>query len=527
MNAIFLILAFQVLLGGFDNLWHHELSARLPQRAGARRELALHAAREAIYAVVFFGLAWFAWHGALAIVLAALLCAELLITIADFLEEDRTRQLPPFERLLHTVLTISYGAFIGLIAPVLLEWARLPTGWVLTPHGWVSWAFTAAAVGVALWSVRNAVAVRRLLATAPAGDAAAVRPRGTPRAHIAPAVLVTGATGFVGSAFVATMCREGRRVIVLSRDARQARGMFGPGVWVVESLDDIPSETRIDAVVNLAGARVLGLPWTASRRRVLLASRTGTTAALVDLMRRLHQPPRVLVSASAVGFYGASPGGAFDPLDEASPARPGEFQSDLCCAVEHEARRAEALGVRVVRMRFGVVLGRGDGAYPMLALSARCGLGAVLGSGLQPAPWIHLDDAVGLLRFAVLRGDLRGAVNAVAPVTPTQAGFARALAASFGRTVRLRVPAAPMRAALGEMSALLLEGQNAVPAAALAAGYEFCHPRLDGALRHLAGRGAASFFCAGVHPERPPVRTTSGETRAARGNPHPFQRRTP
>jgi len=479
MTAVFLLLSIQALMGAFDNLWHHELQARLPQRVSARRELVLHAAREAIYSVVFIGLGWFEWRGALAALLAVLLATELVITLADFLEEDRTRRLPPFERVLHTLLTISYGLFLGLMAPILWAWSRQPTALVATPQGWVSWLFTLYGVGVLAWSLRNAQAVVRL------GRVAAPQP--LPASHlIAPAVLVTGATGFVGSALMAELQREGRRLIVLSRDALAARANFGAGVWVVESLDAIPSETRIDAIVNLAGARVLGMPWTAARRRVLLASRVEVTAALVALMRRLQQPPRVLVSASAVGFYGASPKHSFEPLDEASPGRPGEFQSDLCAATEHEARRGEALGVRVVRMRFGVVLGRGDGAYPMLALSSRLGFGAVLGSGRQPAPWIHLDDAVGLIRFAMARNDVAGAVNAVAPDTPTQARFAQSLAASFGRRARLRMPQWPLRALAGEMSTLLLDGQNAVPRAALSAAYSFRFAKLDAALADLA-----------------------------------------
>ncbi len=133
---------------------------------------------------------------------------------------------------------------------------------------------------------------------------------------------------------------------------------------------------------------MLGMPWTQTRRRQLLASRVGTTVAVVSLMRRLQKAPRVLVSASAVGFYGASPNASMEPLNETAPPRPGEFQSDLCAAIEHEARRAEALGVRVVRMRFGVVLGHGGGAYPMQALSARLGLGASLRLGfIWPMLW--------------------------------------------------------------------------------------------------------------------------------------------
>ena len=487
MTIVFLLLSVQAFMGAFDNLWHHELEARLPQRVAARRELTLHAAREAIYGVVFIGLGWFEWRGGFALLLGAMLCVELAITLADFLEEDRTRKLPPFERVLHTLLTISYGLFVGVFAPVLIGWWHLATAMLFTPHGGVSWLFTLYGAGVLAWSVRNtraAVQLHRIAKLDARRDAPAHQ------TLAAPAVLVTGATGFVGSALVTALRHDGVRVIALSRDRVQARATFGAGVWVVESLSDIPSETRIDAIVNLAGARVLGLPWTAGRRRVLLASRVGVTAAVVDLAQRQQQAPRVLVSASAVGFYGASPQASFEPRDENSPARPGEFQSDLCSAIEHEACGAEALGVRVVRMRFGVVLGRGDGAYPMLASSARLGLGAVLGSGRQAAPWIHLNDAVGILRFAMGHGSLVGPVNAVAPDMPTQAWFAGALAASFGRRVRMRVPDVLLRTLAGEMATLLLDGQNAVPQAALTAGYVYRHPDLESALADLAGRGS-------------------------------------
>ena len=255
---------------------------------------------------------------------------------------------------------------------------------------------------------------------------------------------------------------------------------------VVGRLDEISPKTPIDAIVHLAGARVLGPPWTASRRHDLLESRAGVTERLLDLMRRLEQKPRVLVAASAIGFYGASPIGGNEPCTESSPPKPGQFQSDLCAAIEAKARLAEAMGVRVVRMRFGVVLGRDGGAYPMQALAARLGLGAVLGTGRQPAPWIHLDDAVGLLRLAIDNNDLAGAVNAVAPDTRPQGDFARALAKSFGRRVHLRVPSTALRLAMGEMGDLLLEGQNVVPTVARQVGYAYAHASLQEALDQLA-----------------------------------------
>jgi uncharacterized protein len=144
------------------------------------------------------------------------------------------------------------------------------------------------------------------------------------------------------------------------------------------------------------------------------------------------------------------------------------------------------LGLRVVRLRFGVLLGREDGAYPMLAPSSRLGLGAVLGGGKQPAPWLHLQDAVGLIRHALATPTLQGAVNAVAPHAVSQAQFARHLAASFKRRVWMRVPAWPLRRLAGEMSTLLLDGQRAVTDKVLASGYVFQFAKLDAALADLA-----------------------------------------
>jgi hypothetical protein len=215
----------------------------------SRRAASLHAARKVIYGVVFVGLAWFEWRGAFTAVLAALLLIEVGITLADFLEEDRTRRLPPLESVPHTVLTISYGLFLGLVAPVLWAWVQKPTAMVLAPHGWVSWLFTAYAVGVWAWSVRNTLAAIKLYRTAPPAQPSALHARGL---QPQPATLVTGATGFVGSALVADLVRDGQRVIVLTRDALQARASFGPGVWAVDTLDAVPSETTIDAIVNWA-----------------------------------------------------------------------------------------------------------------------------------------------------------------------------------------------------------------------------------------------------------------------------------
>lgn len=489
MTVIFVLLTVQSLLGAFDNFWHHELEARLPQRQSARYELRLHAAREAIYGLLFASFAWLQWSGWWVLLPAGLLVVELFITIADFLEEDRSRKLPPLERALHTVLAVSYGLLVGLVGPVFWQAAQGDAGVAIVTHGWWTPVFSVASVCVLAWSVRNAIAVHQL------GAASVADP--LPAAHGAvlqglgqPTVLVTGGTGFVGQALVRRLLREGRRVVVLSRDPLQARAALGAGVWVVDRLDDIPSETRIDAVVNLAGAGILGGPWTAARRQLLLNSRLQIAAQIHTLIARLQHRPEVLVAASAVGYYGVPAHTA--PLDESAPAEPGRFQSDLCQQIESAAQRNAALGVRVVCLRPGIILGAGDGAFPKLAFAARMGLGARLGHGQQPMPWIHVDDAVGLVCHAMAEPALHGPLNAVAPQAVTQAQFARRLATAVQRPCWLAVPAWPLRLVLGEMSELLLCGQNAVPAQALRSGYRFKFASVGAAVDQLVGRVPAA-----------------------------------
>jgi uncharacterized protein len=294
-----------------------------------------------------------------------------------------------------------------------------------------------------------------------------------------PRILVTGASGFIGRHLCAALVRQGAHVIVLKHRSRVAAGVTG--MPVVDDLSKLPADSRIDAIVNLAGARIVGRLWTARRRDLLLRSRLDTTDALVKLVQRLAIKPAVLVSASAVGFYGVR--GA-EPLDEQAIGQ-AVFQSHLCQRWEQAASRVAEYGVRVTTLRLGVVLGRDGGALPPQVFVARLGLGAVLGLGTQGAPWIHIEDAVRLISFALENAGLAGPVNAVSPGHVTQREFQRELARALHRPQWLRVPAAPLRMLLGEMSQLLVDGQHVVPAKALAAGFEFRYPKLDQALGAL------------------------------------------
>ena len=482
MIAALSILVGQGLLGALDNLIHHELQARLPSRVSARWELTLHALREAIYGLLFLALAWAEWHGIWAWVLAAMLLAEIVITIADFLEEDATRRLPRFERVLHTVLAVSYGAFLAALGPELARWAAAPTGVVAASYGPLSWLLTLYAAGVLAWSARNAIAVGHLYGAVRQKSAP---PRPPPTGD---AVLVTGGTGFIGSALIDSLLDDGRRVILLTRDALQARTQFGPAVTAIEDLRTLPPETRIEAIVNLAGAAITGGLWTRRRKALLVESRLHVTRDLNALIERLEQKPSTLISASAVGYY--SDRGS-EPLAECAAPGTG-FPSMLCKAWEAEAALAAAHGVRVTALRFGLVFGRGGGIFPALAAASRLGCGAVLGSGRQYMPWIHLDDAVGLIRFALAHRTLSGPVNAAAPDCLPQAVFARQLASAQERPQWLRLPEALLSAMLGELSQLLLDGQRVVPTEAVKAGYHFNFPTLPEALADLVpGRASA------------------------------------
>lgn len=483
MTPVLIVILVQAALGGADNLVHHELQAALPSKPGARTELGLHAAREAIYAVLFAGLAWLEWRGLWALALAALLATEIVITLKDFLVEDVTRRLPPFERVLHAILAIGYGVILALLAPVLVRWGALPSGFALAGHGLISWIMTLAALGVGAWSVRNWIAVGSLAHDgAPISTAAA---SGT--------VLVTGATGFIGRRLTAALLAQQRRVIVLTRDRVAARAQFGAAPLIVERLDELPSELEVDAIVNLAGASVAGGLWTRSRQRVLLASRVETTRALAAFAARLRRPPGVLVNGSAVGFYGD---GGQAPLDESEAAGPG-FMAELCAAWEAEAAKLAPLGVRVCALRFGLVLDWTGGILPMLALPARLGLAARIGDGKQWAPWIHRDDAVRMILAALDNPAWRGPVNAVAPDLVTQGDMTRRLAAHFRRPQWLAAPARPLRLSLGELSDLFLASQRAIPHVALDHGFVFTRPTLERALT----------------PHRGPLRLTTSRPR--------------
>ena len=305
-------------------------------------------------------------------------------------------------------------------------------------------------------------------------------------------VLITGGTGFIGRALVQRLAAAGHTVTVWSRHPAQAARQLGAGVRCVSALNAIAAADRIDAIVNLAGARVVGPPWTAARRQVLLDSRVGTTQALLQWLQQTEQRPSVWVQASAIGFYGVRP--PEELLTETSAPGQG-FMSELCVRWEQAAAQATALGIRQVVLRLGVVLGPG-GALPQLLRPIRLGLGGRMGSGQQVMSWIHRDDVLTLITTALLgtpqslpspqnNPSMQGIYNATAPEPVPQATFARTAGQLLHRPVWLPVPAAPLRWALGEMAQLFVDGQTVVPARLQREGFAFAYPSLRETLRSL------------------------------------------
>lgn len=472
------LMAAQGRLGAFDTLYHHELTEALPGRAGAARELSIHATRALIYSALFIGLAGWAFHGAWALLLLLVFAVEIVLTLWDFVVEDRSRLLPATERVTHTVLAMNGGAFIALLALNTPAWLAQPSALVWQPHGALSVFLTLCGVGVGVSGVRDGIAARALTRLAPREAAAPLMDFGPGERSF----LVTGATGFIGQRLVQALLRSGHRVTVLSRRPRQAAWLFDGRAECVASAAQLPPSRRFDIVINLAGARILGWRWSSARKAALLASRVATTRQLVDWIGRAAHKPALLLSASATGYYGVQARGDDAARNEEAPPQ-DIFMSELCRQWERAARGAQQHGVTVACMRFGMVLGR-QGALPMLLLPVRLGLGGPLGGGAQWLPWIYVDDLIGAIAH-LCRGGAGGAYNFTAPDSATQAGFSRTAASVLRRPYGVPTPAWPLRLLLGEQADLLLEGQRAAPDRLAAGGFAFSYPSLEGALRSL------------------------------------------
>lgn len=302
-------------------------------------------------------------------------------------------------------------------------------------------------------------------------------------------VLVTGAHGLIGSALLPRLRADGHRVVRLVRGAPEGADdvRWDPAAGTI----DAAGLEGVDAVVHLAGAGIGDKKWTPARKQLVLESRTQGTDLLARTLAGLGRPPKVLLSGSAVGYYGDR--GA-EELTEASA--PGDdFPARVCVAWEAATAPAEAAGIRVVHLRTGIVLAAHGGALHRMLLPFRLGLGGRIGSGEQYLSWITLDDHVGALRHLLDDDDgARGPVDLTAPNPATNAEFTKALGAALHRPTPLPTPLLPLKALYGAelVDSLLVHGQRAFPRVLEQRGYVFEHPRLDDALRAVLAAPAAA-----------------------------------
>src|SRR5688572_15560438 len=281
-------------------------------------------------------------------------------------------------------------------------------------------------------------------------------------------IVMTGGTGFIGRSLCASLCQEGHRVTLLTRRIEEAQRSSGSTVTTVEwtgreagswehCLEDA------DAVINLAGAPIADGRWTDARKRLLMESRVLTTRRLVEAMSRRSSKPLTLISASGIGYYGASD----DRVLDEGAARGRGFLADLCLAWEAEALRAAEFGTRVVTLRTGMVLEKDGGALPKMLLPFRIFAGGPILPGTQWVSWIHLRDHIGLIQWALMTRNVSGPLNAVAPGAVTMYTFCEVLARVLHRPSWVPVPALVLQAALGELGTLMTTGQRVTSTKAL------------------------------------------------------------
>ena len=300
-------------------------------------------------------------------------------------------------------------------------------------------------------------------------------------------VLLTGGTGLIGCALCARLLKSGHHLTVLSRRPERVAALCGERVRALGRLNDWRPELHFDAIINLAGAPIIDLPWSAGRQRTLWRSRITLTEELVEAIARADSKPEVLLSGSAIGYYGDAGEAPCSDSPGSAPAPAAEdFSARLCAAWEDVARTAQALSVRVCLLRTGLVLSRDGGLYARMRRPFSLGLGARLGDGQQWMSWIHIEDYLAAVERLLGDASLRDAFNLSAPLPVRNQAFTRLLAASLGRQARLVAPAAAIRLALGRRAFMLLGGQRVLPQRLLNAGLKFEYPELALALKYLA-----------------------------------------
>jgi uncharacterized protein (TIGR01777 family) len=291
-------------------------------------------------------------------------------------------------------------------------------------------------------------------------------------------ILITGGTGFIGSALVKSLVNQGHAVTVLSRSPEKVAQICGPGVNALGSLSQLKAEDSYQTIVNLAGAPIIGARWSEARKQQIRDSRIGLTEHLISCIARMDVKPELLISGSAIGYYGDQGDNVL--TEQSTPYE--DFSAQLCIDWEAAAKQAEQFGVRVCLIRTGLVIASGGGFLQSMLPPFRLGLGGRLGDGKQWMSWVHRRDWINIAQAMMTDSTMRGAYNATAPNPVTNAEFTRILAQCLNRPALLPVPACVLKSLLGEMSELVLGSQRVMPERLLAQGFKFQYEDLAAAL---------------------------------------------
>jgi len=294
-------------------------------------------------------------------------------------------------------------------------------------------------------------------------------------------ILITGGTGFIGRALAQNLAKQGYQITVLSRNPDTVEKICGPGIKALASLDKLKPEDTYPVIINLAGAPIFDVRWSDARKQVIRDSRINLAKQLVACMANMIVKPTLLISGSAIGYYGDHG----DRVLTEQSATHTDFSGQLCADWEAEAKKAELLGVRVCIIRTGLVLGAGGGLLQRMLLPFRLGLGGRLGNGQQWMSWIHRDDWLAIANSMITDVSMQGAYNATAPNPVTNSAFTQVLAHGLKRPALLPVPACLLKLLLGEMSALVLGSQRVLPERLLTEGFKFQYNDLFSALNEV------------------------------------------
>ena len=468
----------QGLLGAFDMFYHHEFKEKLPWRKTASKEMILHGIRNFFYSIIFISLGWIAWQGVYAWIFAAIIVIEVLITIYDFVEEDRTRKLPESERITHTILTINYGAIIMLLVPVIMDWGRMETGFYIMNHGLLSWLMTIYALGVFIWGWRDLLRGLKLNKKSP--EIEEVLSSLTKNNQN---ILVSGGTGFVGKRLCQHLIDDGHKVIVLTRNIKRAGDMFDGRITFIDSLEKISDDEKIDVIVNLAGEKV-AQRWTKKAKKDIRDSRIDMAKNMYVLVSRLNTKPELFVQASAIGYYGIDNNSEFTEYSD--PVKDNSFAQLICAELEDEINKMKSLDVRICILRIGLVIEKDGGALYELLVPFDCYAGGPMGNGKQYWSWIHRDDVANMVIHMVNNKNTEGIFNATAPNFVTNKIFVKELGTAMHRLAILPMPSFIVKLLFGKMGDdVMMHGQKVVPKRTTESGYNFLYPELNQAFKAI------------------------------------------